>query len=116
MMSNAERRANPRAVCRGDVQVRGSHGHARARIVDVSEGGVGLLVGGAAPEEFVAVEFRLGSQSPRFELVGRVVSQRKVSDQAYAWGIAFHSIDRGTRVKIKDYVARSTRTFADLEN
>ncbi len=109
MADDMERRRSPRAKLRGRAEIEHREvGAAQAHVLDVGVGGMALLTSGGAPPGYLRIRFKLGPQSGDFDVGGTVVSQRRADDQT-VWGVKFHGIDLGTRVRLRDYVARQRR-------
>jgi hypothetical protein len=79
-----------------------------ARVLDVGVGGMALLTRNGAPPGFLRIRFKLGPQSGEFDVGGTVVRER-LQDDARVWGVRFCALDLGTRVRLRDYVARTNR-------
>lgn len=83
-------------------------GTLEARLLDVGVGGMALLSRSGAPPGYLRIRFKLGPQSGEFDVGGVVVRERH-QDEHTVWGVQFHGVDLGTRVRLRDYVAREQR-------
>jgi c-di-GMP-binding flagellar brake protein YcgR len=109
MAEFVDRRRTPRAELRGSATVHlPDQARFDAAVLDVGVGGMALRTRDGAPRGFMRIRFKLGPESPVFDVAGRVVRERLGSDHS-VWGIQFHSLDLGTKIRLRDYVVRTQR-------
>jgi c-di-GMP-binding flagellar brake protein YcgR len=112
MADLVERRRTPRAWLRGDATIQlPDNARVQARLLDVGVGGMALIGRHGAPPGYVRIRFKLGPQSGIVDVGGRVVRERSDGEQT-VWGVQFHALDLGTRIRLRDYVNRQQRVGA----
>lgn len=108
-----DRRTAPRVeIDRGEATVKllGHRDGIECRILDVAVGGMKLLGPLDPPKgKVVHIQFRLGDTSAWLEAEGVIVREHDRRGRP-VWGVKFHALDPGTRIRLEDFVRSQTQS------
>jgi hypothetical protein len=99
-----DRRREPRVMLRTSALIDLGDRSIACQTLDLSAGGLGLVVPMSAPTQSVRVRFRLGESASWTDVDGRVVRHERLDEHAECWGLELYPMDLGTATRLRDYI------------